>query len=66
MRRAKGRPDLLFTHRRTLDDRDLWVLPISSFSLAGWLPLGGLLRQFPQPLVRLNSSAGHRTSLCRW
>ena len=54
MRRAKGRPDLLFTHRRTLDDRDLWVLPISSFSLAGWrLPLGGnFFRQFPQPLVR--------------
>lgn len=54
MRRAKDRPDLLLTHRRTVGDRDIWVLPISSFSLAGWrLPLGGnFLRQFPQPLVR--------------
>jgi polysaccharide deacetylase family protein (PEP-CTERM system associated) len=54
MRRAKDRPDLLFTHRRTVGDRDLWVLPISSFSIAGWrLPLGGnFLRQFPRPLVR--------------
>ena len=54
MRRANGRPDLLFTHRRTLGDRDLWVLPISSFSIAGWrLPLGGnFIRQFPRPLVR--------------
>jgi hypothetical protein len=54
MRRAKDRPDLLLTHRRTVADRDLWVLPISSFSLAGWrLPLGGnFLRQFPRTLVR--------------
>jgi polysaccharide deacetylase family protein (PEP-CTERM system associated) len=54
MRRAKDRPDLLLTHRRTVAGRDLWVLPISSFSIAGWrLPLGGnFLRQFPRPLVR--------------
>ncbi len=54
MRRAKDRPDLLLTHRRTVGDRDLWVLPISSFSMMGWrLPLGGnFLRQFPRPLVR--------------
>ena len=54
MRRAKDRPDLLLTHRRTVGDRDLWVLPISSFSMLGWrLPLGGnFLRQFPRPLVR--------------
>lgn len=54
MRRANDRPDLLLTHRRTVADRDLWVLPISSFSIAGWrLPLGGnFLRQFPRPLVR--------------
>jgi hypothetical protein len=33
--------------------RDLWVVPISSFSTLGWrLPLGGnFLRQFPRPLV---------------
>jgi polysaccharide deacetylase family protein (PEP-CTERM system associated) len=54
MRRAKDRPDLLLTHRRTVGDRDLWVFPISSFSTLGWrLPLGGnFLRQFPRPLVR--------------
>ena len=54
MRRAKDRPDLLFTHRRTVGERDLWVLPISSFSLMGFrLPLGGnFLRQFPRPLVK--------------
>jgi polysaccharide deacetylase family protein (PEP-CTERM system associated) len=54
MRKAKDRPDLLLTHRRTVNNRDLWVLPISSFSLLGWrLPLGGnFLRQFPRPLVR--------------
>ena len=54
MRRAKDRPDLLLTHRRTVADRDLWVFPISSFSTLGWrLPLGGnFLRQFPRPLVR--------------
>ena len=54
MRRANHRPDLLLTHRRTIGDRDLWVLPISSFSVLGWrLPLGGnFLRQFPRALVR--------------
>lgn len=54
MRRAKNRPDLLLTHRRTVGERDLWVLPISSFSVLGWrLPLGGnFLRQFPRSMVR--------------
>ena len=54
MRRAKDRPDLLLTHRRTVGDRDLWVFPVSSFSMLGWrLPLGGnFLRQFPRPMVR--------------
>lgn len=62
MRRAKGRPDLLMSHRRTVADRNLWVFPISSFSLLGWrLPLGGnFLRQFPRPMIRRQFQAWAR------
>ncbi|HEX5632917.1 MAG TPA: glycosyltransferase, partial [Gemmatimonadales bacterium] len=53
MRLGRDRPDLLVTHRRRAGERDLWVVPISSFSTLGWrLPLGGnFLRQFPRPFV---------------
>jgi polysaccharide deacetylase family protein (PEP-CTERM system associated) len=53
MRMANERPDLIVTHRRRIGERDLWVVPISSFSTFGYrLPMGGnFLRQFPMPLI---------------
>lgn len=53
LRSAAGRPDLLLTHRRTVRDRDLWMLPVSTVTFLGMrLPLGGnFLRQLPRPLV---------------
>lgn len=54
LRSANGRPDLLLTHRRTVRDRDLWMMPVSTVSYLGMrLPLGGnFLRQLPRPLVK--------------
>jgi polysaccharide deacetylase family protein (PEP-CTERM system associated) len=53
MRMSNERPDLIVTHRRRIGDRDLWVVPISSFSTFGYrLPMGGnFLRQFPMPVI---------------